>query len=223
MYRINGWQRFIHPITAYFRKKRGHFLRAQFPKIREYRICDLGGSRHFWEKVALDIPPGNITVFNISHSETGTFSDNAGDSITVVLYNGKQIPVADKEFDLLVCNSVLEHVSPDAREALVGEMRRVAKRVFCQTPAFSFPIEPHFIFPFIHWLPRNLGFQLVHLSPWRLLSRPSAENIREYWWGTQLLTENEIAQLFPHADIRYERVLGLVKSYYVVQDCLHQS
>jgi 2-polyprenyl-3-methyl-5-hydroxy-6-metoxy-1,4-benzoquinol methylase len=213
------WHRLIHPITAHFRKKRGSFLHQQFPKIREYKICDLGGSRHFWEKVALDIPPGNITVFNISDSETQTVSDKTEDDIKVVLYDGNKIPAANSEFDLLVCNSVLEHVPPAARASLAAEMRRVAKHVFCQTPAYSFPIEPHFILPFVHWLPRKLGFWLAHVSPWRLLSRPSPENIREYWWGTELLSEKEIRQLFPNARIGYERALGLTKSYYVIQDC----
>ncbi len=216
----NLWHRLIHPITTHFRKKRGIFLFQQFPQIREYKICDLGGSRHFWEKVALDITPGNITVFNISDSETQSVADKTGDAIKVVLYDGKRIPADNCEFDLLVCNSVLEHVPLASRAALAAEMLRVSKHVFCQTPAYSFPFEPHFILPFVHWLPRNMGFWLVYFSPWRLLSRPSPENIREYWWGTKLLTEKEIGQLFPDAIIGYERVLGLTKSYYVIQDCL---
>lgn len=215
---MRWWHLLIHPVTAHFRRKRGAFLLAQYPGIRSYRICDLGGSRHFWEKVALDIPIENITVFNISDSETGSVSDSAGEGIKVVIYDGKHIPAEDREFDLLVCNSVLEHVPPDARMALALEMQRVAKRIFCQTPAYGFPIEPHFVLPFVHWLPRRLGFWLVHISPWRLLSRPSPENIREYWWGTELLTKREVKQLFPGAEVGYERAAGLTKSYYILLD-----
>jgi hypothetical protein len=101
----------------------------------------------------------------------------ADGGIPIVIYDGRHIPVPDKHFDLLVCNSVLEHVPPDQRAALAREMRRVAKAVFCQTPAYSFPLEPHFIMPFVHWLPRQLGYQLIKLSPWRILSRPSAATI----------------------------------------------
>ena len=70
--------------------------------------------------------------------------------------------------------------------------------------------------PFVHWLPRRLGFVLVHASPWRLLSRPSRANIREYWWGTQLLDRAEVQGLFPKASIDAEFLFGLVKSYYIV-------
>ncbi|MBU2537746.1 MAG: class I SAM-dependent methyltransferase [Proteobacteria bacterium] len=214
---MNIWHRFIHPITYHFRRKRGRFLLTRFLNIRNYKICDLGGSRHFWEKLNLDIPPEQITIFNVSHGETSSIVGGAEDSIRVVLYDGKHIPVEGGAFDLLVCNSVMEHVLPEQRVALVSEMRRVAKRVFCQTPAYEFPVEPHFVFPFIHWLPRWLGFHLAKITPWRLLSRPSTANLRSYWWDTQLLTGREVRALFPNAEILTERVLGLTKSYYIIE------
>jgi len=209
------WSNFIHPITQHFRKGRGKFIAANFPDILSARICDLGGSRHFWEKLALPVRPENITIYNISADEAHSMSGADG-GIPIVIYDGRHIPVPDKHFDLLVCNSVLEHVPPDQRAALAKEMRRVAKAVFCQTPAYSFPLEPHFIMPFVHWLPRQLGYQLIKLSPWRILSRPSAATIRSYWWDTKLLGRRELQALFPEAAISSERVLGLTKSYYVV-------
>jgi SAM-dependent methyltransferase len=215
------WHRVIHPITQHFRARRGQFMLAAFPSIATQRICDLGGSRHFWDKLGLNVPRQHITIYNISSGETQGMNAQAGQpladgDIEVVIYNGQHIPVPDKHFDLLVCNSVLEHVPPAARAALVVEMRRVAKSVFCQTPARSFPLEPHFLMPFVHWLPRGLGYHLIKVSPWRLLSRPSAEVIEEYWWGTQLLGQAEVAALFPGARVQPESVLGLTKSYYVV-------
>ena len=71
--------------------------------------------------------------------------------------------------------------------------------------------------PFVHWLPRALGFQLIKFSPWRLLSRPNAATLHEYWWGTRLLGRGELQALFPDARIVPERVLGLSKSYYVLE------
>jgi hypothetical protein len=188
-----------------------------FPNIRTARICDLGGSLHFWEKLGLDVPLENITIYNISTHETqGTCPVPTG-TVKVHIYDGSCIPVPDQSFDLLVCNSVLEHVPPADRAALAAEMRRVSKAIFCQTPARSFPIEPHFLMPIVHWLPRSMGFQLIKLSPWRMLSRPSSETIHEYWWGTQLLSQREVMALFPHDRVLPERVLGLTKSYYVVR------
>jgi len=211
------WHSVIHPVTQHFRRKRGSFLQMQFPDIRTLRICDLGGSQHFWEKLGIAVPPENITIYNISSDETQSTSASDASRISVLIYDGTRIPVPDKSFDLLVCNSVIEHVPLQDRAALCQEMTRVSKAVFLQTPAWSFPIEPHFLLPFVHWLPRRLGYWLAKVSPWRLLSRPSEETIRQYWWGTQLLKLRELKSLFPHALVETETALGLAKSYYVLQ------
>lgn len=210
------WHRVIHLITAHFRKQRGLFLQMTFPDLRNYRICDLGGSRHFWEELDLGISSGNIKIYNIDDGETAGLRHGEEDTIEIILYDGKKIPVNDGEFDLCVCNSVIEHVPLDGRAALVAEMHRVATRLFCQTPAYEFPLEPHFVMPFIHWLPRQLGFFFAKISVWRILSRPSTELINNYWWETHLLTKADICTLFPDAKIGEERVLGLCKSYYVI-------
>lgn len=210
------WHRIIHPITQYFRRRRGNFILQQFPDIQRLRICDLGGSQHFWDKLGIDVPDDRITIYNISDVETQGVTAASPQRIRVLIYDGEHIPERDGAFDLLVCNSVLEHVPPAQRASLAAEMRRVAKAVFCQTPARSFPVEPHFLMPFVHWLPRRLGFQLIKFSPWRLLSRPNQATMNEYWWGTRLLGREELQALFPEARIVAERVLGLTKSYYVI-------
>ncbi|HEV2975617.1 MAG TPA: class I SAM-dependent methyltransferase [Solirubrobacteraceae bacterium] len=66
------------------------------------------------------------------------------------------LPFAADEFDLVYCSSVIEHVPPARREAFADELRRVGRGWFVQTPAFSFPIEPHALLPFAHWLPTPL-------------------------------------------------------------------
>src|SRR6202035_1259172 len=63
------------------------------------------------------------------------------------------LPFADEEFDLVYCSSVIEHVAPARRDAFAAEVRRVGRGWFVQTPASSFPIEPHSLLPGAHWLP----------------------------------------------------------------------
>lgn len=208
----------IHPITRYFRHKRGKVILKYFPDIASLRICDLGGSQHFWEKLDIEgISFSNITIYNISSNEAGSCIDSSKQQIKTVIYDGCKIPASDVYFDLLVCNSVLEHVPPDKRQSLVKEMMRVAKHLFIQTPAYLFPIEPHFIMPFIHWLPRKIGYIFAHISLWRILSHPTQKEIDEYWWGTHLLTREELVNLFLQAIIQDEKFIGLTKSYYVVK------
>src|SRR5947209_805860 len=63
------------------------------------------------------------------------------------------LPFADREYDLVYCSSVIEHVAPRRREAFAAELRRVGRGWFVQTPAVGFPIEPHSLLPGAHWLP----------------------------------------------------------------------
>jgi SAM-dependent methyltransferase len=83
------------------------------------------------------------------------------------------LPFADGEFDLVYCSSVIEHVSPARRAAFAAEVRRVGRGWFVQTPAYSFPLEPHSLLPFAHWLPvraRRLYWRLGAAGEWEDIS-----------------------------------------------------
>jgi SAM-dependent methyltransferase len=109
------------------------------------------------------------------------------------------LPFADGEFDLVYCSSVIEHVPPALRAAFAAEVRRVGRGWFVQTPAFSFPLEPHSLLPGAHWLPPSLRRRY-----WRLGAAGAWEDI-------SLLRREEMEALFgpPLA----ERVGPLVKSW----------
>src|SRR3984893_9941246 len=109
------------------------------------------------------------------------------------------LPFADGEFDLVYSSSVIEHVPPHRRAAFAAEVRRVGRGWFVQTPAFSFPIEPHALLPGAHWLPVALR------RPYRKLGA-SAE-----WQDISLLRRAEMQALFGPA--LAERLGPLVKSW----------
>jgi SAM-dependent methyltransferase len=112
------------------------------------------------------------------------------------------LPFADREFDLVYCSSVIEHVPPARRGAFAAEVRRVGRGWFVQTPAYSFPIEPHALLPGAHWLPTSLRRRY-----WRLGAAGGWEEI-------SLLRRAEIEALFGPA--RAERFGPLVKSWVCV-------
>jgi SAM-dependent methyltransferase len=93
------------------------------------------------------------------------------------------LPFADGEFDLVYCSSVVEHVPPASRPAFAAEIRRVGRGWFVQSPAFSFPIEPHSLLPAAHWLPvalRRPYWRLGAAGEWEeisLLGRPEMERL----------------------------------------------
>src|SRR5687768_11876208 len=63
------------------------------------------------------------------------------------------LPFADDEFDLAVSSSLVEHLPEADRPRFAAELRRVARGWWVQTPAWSFPVEPHALLPAAHWLP----------------------------------------------------------------------
>jgi SAM-dependent methyltransferase len=112
----------------------------------------------------------------------------------------ERLPFDDAAFDLAYSSSVVEHVDPERRAAFACEVRRVARGWFVQTPAWSFPIEPHALLPFAHWLAPTL-----RRPYWRLGAAGAWEEIH-------LLRRAELAALFGEP-ILAERFGGLVKSW----------
>jgi len=113
------------------------------------------------------------------------------------------LPFADGEFDLAYCSSVIEHVPRELRAVFARELRRVARGWYVQTPAFSFPVEPHALLPAAHWLPVAL-----RRPYWRL-------GVAVEWEDIALLRRAEMAALF--GDPVAERVGPLVKSWVSVR------
>jgi SAM-dependent methyltransferase len=75
----------------------------------------------------------------------------------------EELPFGDRTFDLAYSNSVIEHLPPDRWARFAAELRRVSRGWFVQTPAWEFPVEPHALLPFAHWLPmpaRRVYWQL---------------------------------------------------------------
>lgn len=212
------WHAFILPITGYFRRRRVGLMRQACPALFDDQprtVLDLGGSRHFWSNLPIDLSLKRVVIYNISHSETQAADGSLAAQIPIKLYDGHRLPEADASFDIILSNSVLEHVPLAQRAAFVREIHRVGRCFLVQTPAFEFPVEPHFIFPMLHWLPRWLGKYLVLVSPWFLLSKPGKAHAYAYFDEIRLPSKREMAKLFPQAQLDRERVLGLTKSYLV--------
>ncbi len=106
----------------------------------------------------------------------------------------------EPDLDITGVDRVIEHIEPAARPAFAAEVRRVARGWFVQTPAWSFPIEPHALLPAAHWLPAA-----VRRPYWRLGAAGAWEDIR-------LLRRGELERLFGEPIVA-ERMGGLVKSW----------
>ena len=64
----------------------------------------------------------------------------------------QQLPFEDGAFEVATSNAVLEHVGSRENQSLfVGELCRVARRVFISVPHRYFPVEHHTALPFVHY------------------------------------------------------------------------
>ena len=122
------------------------------------RIIDVGGTALFWQQMGFTGQPGvEITLLNLNPEPTKIpgFKSIAGDA-----RNMKQFD--NHKFDLAFSNSVIEHVGSFGDQSqMAAEMKRIAKKIYLQTPNYYFPIEPHFLFPFFQFLPLWLKTRLV--------------------------------------------------------------
>lgn len=175
-------------------------------------ILDVGGEDYNWTLISAR---PKVTLIN-THYGRGPRAI----IFPKILGDGRKLPFGDKAFDIVYSNSVIEHVgSFEDQAAFANELRRVGRTHFVQTPDRTFPIEPHYIAPFIHYFPADLQKKLVrHFTPWGLIAKPDRRTVERVIDSTRLLTAAEMKKLFVDASILRERVLGFSKSLIAIKD-----
>jgi Methyltransferase domain len=197
------------PFQSYFRAKRMRELWRDFDLSAQTRVLGVGGGLFNWGLVPT-LP--QLTIINIA-------LENERDApASWLIAQGQYLPFQDGAFDLVYSNSVIEHLHTLENQSLfAAECRRVGRRYYVQTPDRLFPIEPHYLAPFIHWLPRGWQRRLIRNFTLRgLLSRPSPQECDALVDEIRLLDEAGVRSLFPDAAIRHERLLGFSKSLIAV-------
>lgn len=188
------------------------FFEELFRPTAGTTILDVGGEEYNWTLISTQ---PKVTLINTSYrrgSISGPFSKILGD--------GRVLPFGDKTFDIVYSNSVIEHVgSFDDQTAFAREVRRVGKAYFVQTPDWYFPVEPHFVAPFIHYLPVKLQKKLIrHFTPWGLITKPDRKRVEQVVASIELLTYSQMKNLFVDARIVKERLCGLSKSLIAIKE-----
>lgn len=197
-----------------FRTARGQVLRRQIAALsthlrRPVTILDIGGRPDYWDNVGLS-HIAEIRLLNNDPDELERAADGnlfvkeIGDARCLSNYG-------DKSIDLVHSNSVIEHVGLwNDMCALADEALRVGVSGWIQTPAFEFPIEPHFRLPFLHWLAQPLRRKLLMFS--KDYGSLGVRERRYHIDRINLLSRGEMRSLFPGCDIFVEWVV-LPKSY----------
>ena len=183
---------FASPLAARARRRRHERFFALMSLRAGARVLDLGCGA-----LGLRALEPNLDITGVDLTERPAYP---GPFVRADAAAG--LPFADDEFDLVYCSSVIEHVPRVRRGAFAAELRRVGRGWMVQTPALGFPVEPHSLLPFAHWLPVR-----ARRAYWRLGAAGAWEEI-------ELLARGELEALFGVAQA--ERVGPFVKSWVCV-------
>lgn len=185
----------------------------------EVNIIDIGGTKSYWKLLPDDILDKNnvhITIVNLPGSnlfeDEKHFRNVEADACNLSMFE-------DNSFHIAHSNSVIEHVGDwDRMKLFASELRRLSKIYYVQTPNYWFPIEPHFMAPFFHWLPKPISaWWACHMA---LGNWPKANDIDgaiSMIESARLLNKSMFVYLFPEADIKLERYFFWVKSLIAIK------
>lgn len=201
-------------ISPWFRRRRLARFRAALQPTEEMRILDVGGFPDCWPEHEC---PAHITTINLDQ-RTGFV---ATPRRRMLRGDGCALPFGNRSFDIVFSNSVIEHLGTwENQQQFAAEARRVGGRLWVQTPARWFFIEPHLITPFIHFLPTAWQRPLLRwFTVWGWLTKPTPAQVDAFLAEVRLLTRAEMQQLFPDCRIERERfLLCCTKSYIAVRE-----
>jgi len=213
-------QAIYKPILTHFRIKRMKMFYEALSITSQTKILDVGGNFFIWEIAAEHGLPmvAQITLLNI-YEESAELPSN----VRWVVGDGCKLPFADGEFDVVFSNSVIEHLGGrDSQVSFASEIRRVGRNYWVQTPDPRFFVEPHYLSPFVHWLPVALRRKVTrHGTTWGLLEHPSKEEIEARLREIRLIAPKEFKGMFPDAEIVNERWIGMPKS--LIAKCVRNT
>ncbi len=195
-----------------FRRRRMEAFMRTFAPTEETTVLDIGGTAYNWSFVT---PLPRVTLLNLA--PPGDLS--AGSSLTFVEGDARALPYGDGAFDIAFSNSVIEHLGTlSDQERFAAEARRVARGLWIETPARSFPVEPHLVAPLVHFLPTRWQRTVIRRATvWGLATKPSPAEVDAFLAEVRLLGRAEFECLFPDCELVVERVAGLAKSYIAVR------
>jgi hypothetical protein len=188
-------------------------FRAEFPGIDSMSVIDLGGTVEAWLRAPLR--PASVHVINLEPQP-----EEMADWIRADQADACDLPdrIAGGGYDLVFSNSVIEHVGGHSQRIRFAEaVHKLADRHWVQTPYRYFPVEPHWLFPGFQFLPVTARAGLSQRWPFAHSPSHDRQSGLRAVMAVELLSRTEFAFYFPHSVIRYEHMLGAVKSLIAIK------
>lgn len=198
-------------VSAGARHRRWQWLAREFPEIGEMKVLDVGGDARSW--IIGGVQPAHVTLMNLGEPE-------APESwMTSLSADACDPPDSIGEFDLVFSNSVIEHVGGHWRRERYAELvRGAAPKYWVQTPYRYFPIEPHYLAPWLQHLPLRLQSKILAKWPVGNYSELSDSVLGlELVQEIELQSRSQMKYYFPDAELEYERMGPFVKSLVAIR------
>jgi hypothetical protein len=172
-------------------------------------VLDIGGTGEIW-----DASPTRPRLVVLNMAEIAPVS-----GVRIVRADARHLPFRDAAFSVVFSNSVMEHVGDyGSQQRYAAEVRRVGRSYFVQTGNQRFPVELHYMTPFIHWLPKGWQRRLIRrFTVWGLMVRPTPEEAEALLDELRLPTEPEVRACFPDAVMEFERLFGMKKALIAIK------
>jgi ubiquinone/menaquinone biosynthesis C-methylase UbiE len=198
-------RRSAQPIHHRFRSGKASRFISLLGTQRTGRLLDVGGGTGMnGEFVGLYQRFDSVTVANLNPPH----DDAEGPcNIRIVNADGRLLPFADKSFDWVFSNAVIEHVGNwEDQRKFATEIRRVAANgYFITTPNLYFPIEPHALLPLYQFYPERFKSFALRFSPGYM---KEVERI-------ELLTKKKLQFLFPEAQVQHVNYASALIAFHV--------
>ena len=202
------------PIIRHFRAARMRRFYHDMGVNGETTILDIGGTPFNWLlAVEIGLPaPRQVVLANL---QAGTSA--LPNWMYSIMRDATDLRGLNS-FDLVFSNSVIEHLATwDNQLKMAHEVARIATRYWVQTPDPRFPVEPHYLAPFVHWIQPRFRGPAVTLTPWYWVQRPSQQEVEKRIREIRMMSAKEMVIAFPGAEIITERVLGWPKALVAVK------
>jgi hypothetical protein len=191
------------------RSRRWAELLRHFPDLAEMRVLDLGGTPGSWRFAP--VRPVQVVTVNLDPCT----AQQTEPGLTPLVADACDLPdsLSAEQFDLVYSNSLMEHVGGHSRRQRFAEtVRNCADHHWVQTPYRYFPVEPHWLFPGMQWLPFRARVTVSQRWPYGHIPRGGRAQATNDVAEVELLSATEMRSYFPDSCIWYERFAGLPKS-----------
>jgi 2-polyprenyl-3-methyl-5-hydroxy-6-metoxy-1,4-benzoquinol methylase len=153
--------------SSNFRRRRMEWLARLIEQkgLKGMSVLDVGGTQKFWGTNPKYLPKGAITEIDIVNLPPSEAFEVELNGIILRSYAGDALDASTfrkDNYDLVLSNSVIEHVGNLSSESQMAEaIVKLRTCYWVQSLAKSFPLEPHFYFPFFAYLPLALRAALL--------------------------------------------------------------